>query len=290
MVGAVTAVVFRGYLQQTAAEAILGRAEPVSPRQPAPAAKAAQPAVEGKNKLTTPGRPIEEDEPAFWSDIEIYNEGPGHPGRSWSSSAASNRRLGIYPTFVRGYWPARSSGRGSCCRREELGAITRDVLVGDPEVAGKPDAVLRIGSRFRVSFKSTASDPPVGRITLVDGTGANRRVLLTREFDCGMIIAPKYGLLVEQVEYLSRLPFRQVLEDLGLKRTKPAQEGPADGGVPDEIEARLGQLVESEQFALIRDLHAAVRTRGETPALLPRFVQPTPTWDRSLRRNGRPTF
>ena len=117
--------------------------------------------------------------------------------------------------------------------REELGAITRDVPVGDPEVAGKPDAVLRIGSRFRVSFKSTASDPPVGRITLVDGTGANRRVLLTREFDCGMIIAPKYGLLVEQVEYLSRVPFRQVLEDLGLKRTRPcAGAGRPTGAFP----------------------------------------------------------
>ena len=65
-VAAVAALVFRGSLQQTAAEAIAGRGEPVSPAQPVPAAKAARPAVEDKNKLTTPGRPIEEDEPAFW--------------------------------------------------------------------------------------------------------------------------------------------------------------------------------------------------------------------------------
>ena len=244
----------------------------MSPAQPVPAAKAARPAVEDKNKLTTPGRPIEEDEPAFWSDIEIYNEGPGAPGRSWSSERQATDDWASARSLSGVTGPRGRPAGAHVVGREELGAITRDVPVGDPEVAGKPDAVLRIGSRFRVSFKSTASDPPVGRITLVDGTGANRRVLLTREFDCGMIIAPKYGLLVEQVEYLSRVPFRQVLEDLGLKRTKPAQEGPADGGVPADIEARLRQLVESEQFALIRDLHAAVRTRGETPALLPRFV------------------
>ena len=173
--------------------------------------------------------------------------------------------------------------------REELGAITRDVPVGDPEVAGKPDAAFRIGSRFRVSFKSSASDPAVGRITLVDGTGEHRRVILAREFDCGMIIAPRYGLLVEQVEDLSRIAFRQALEDLGLKRSKSALEGPADGGVPDEFEARLTRFVESEQVALIRDLHAAVRAGEKRRRCSALHRGPMSTWGRCARRNGRPT-
>jgi hypothetical protein len=171
-VGALTALLFRGYLQQMAAEAIFGKAQPVSLRQPVPAAKAAPPATEDKNKLTAPGRPIEDDEPAFWSDIEIFNEGPGRPQPIVVVKRVKQPTIGHLPDLCQGLLAREVVRQGlMLSARDELGAITRDVPVGDPEVEGKPDAVLRIGSRFRVSFKSTASDPPVGRITIVDGMG-----------------------------------------------------------------------------------------------------------------------
>jgi tetratricopeptide (TPR) repeat protein len=228
-----------------------------------------RPLVEEKSEIGKPGRPIEEDEPAFWSDVEVYKAGAGRPRPivvvKRGKQPTDGQIKGLYQGLL-----AREIVREGLMlsAREELGAVTRDVPIGDPAMAGKPDASFRIGSRFRTRLYPVASDPLVGRITLVDGTGANRRVILSREFDCGMIIAPEYGSLVEQIEVLSRSAFRKVFEDLGLKRSEPALKGPAEGGVSPEVETRLTRLVETEQFAAIRELHAAIRSRGETPALL----------------------
>ena len=149
---------------------------PEGPGTRDPMVSAAQ--ADEKNAIELPGRPIEEDEPAFWSDVDIYKAVEVHPGRSWSSNGASNRRMGGSRAFTRGCWPARSSVKRRRRRREELGAVTRDVPVGDPEVTGKPDASFRIGSRFRLASAPDPADPRGCRITLVEGTGPTRRVVL----------------------------------------------------------------------------------------------------------------
>jgi tetratricopeptide (TPR) repeat protein len=225
--------------------------------------------VQEKNAVGAPGRPIEEDEPAFWSEVEIYKAGPGRPRPILVVKRGKQPTDGRIPGLYQGLL-AREVVRQALMlsAREELGAVTRDVPVGDPEVAGKPDASFRIGSRLRLASQPVPSDPRGCRITLVEGTGADRRVILAREFECGLIIAPQYARLVEQVEAFSRNEFRQALVQLGLKPGDPAAKAPGDGDVSKEVEARLGRLVETEQFAAIRELHGSIRSKGEAPALL----------------------
>jgi hypothetical protein len=71
---ALTGLAFRGSFRERAAQSLLVLAKPVSSTQSVPGDKAARPAAAEKNKPGTPGRRIAEDEPAFWSDVEIYNK------------------------------------------------------------------------------------------------------------------------------------------------------------------------------------------------------------------------
>jgi hypothetical protein len=113
--------------------------------------------VEEPKKTGTPGRPIEEDEPAFWSDVEVYKAGPGRPRPivvvKRGKQPTDGRIAGLYQGLL-----AREIVRQGLMlsAREELGAVTRDVPVGDPDVTGKPDASFRIGSQ------STARGDPGG--------------------------------------------------------------------------------------------------------------------------------
>jgi tetratricopeptide (TPR) repeat protein len=235
---------------------------------PGQASDHSRPAAE-TDGLDTPGRPIAVDEPAFWSDVAVFKAGPGRPRPIVVVKRGEQPKEGEIPGLYQGLL-AREVVRQALmlAAREEFGAITRDVPIGDPGVTGTPDSAFRVGSRFRVFLGSNAADPPIGRITLDAGTGGGRRVLLSREFDCGMLLGPDYARLVSQVEVLSRGVFRETLEGLGLKRAEVAPGGDGGGGLPEGVEDRLGRPVEPEQFAAIRALHDAIRTRGETPARL----------------------
>jgi len=230
-------------------------------RPVAVAPKAARPA-------TPDGRPLGDDEPAFWTDVSVYKAGPGRP------VPVMVARRGKQPTAA-----DESIHHGLLARelvrqallvsaREELGALTRDVPIGDPEVEGRPDVTFRIGSRFRMGYGSTDDDRAAGRITIVEGVGAGRRVVWAEEFPCAMRISPDYEWLVRIVGGFSRGPFRKALEGLGVARVATPKPGVDGGGLPEGVEARLGKLAEEEQFAAIRALHAAIRERGEGPTLL----------------------
>ena len=218
-----------------------------------------------------PGRPIGDDERAFWSEVAVYKSGPGRPRSvvavKRGKQPASSEKDGLYQGLL-----AREVVRQGLllAAREEFGAVTRDVPIGDVEPSGAPDATFRIGSRFRVLAGSGPDDPNVGRVTIVSGEGADRRVLWSREFDCEMIIAPNYGRLVSIVEGFSRQGFRTVLGGRGLARSGPSPLASKDegGGLPESVDRGLGLPVETEQFAAIRALHEAIRTRGETPSRL----------------------
>src|SRR5262249_21309935 len=126
-----------------------------------------------------------------------------------------------------------------------------------------------IGSRFRTMYQQTPDDPAVGRITIVQGDGPARRVVWSSEFDCGMNIAPTYPRLVMFVERFAREDYPRGLQGLGPARSGPAPpKNTEEGKLPPGVAGRLGELVETEAFAAIRALHEAIRTQGETSALL----------------------
>ena len=77
--------------------------------------------------------------------------------------------------------------------------------------------------------------------------------------------------LAKQTEELSRTEFPAVLRQLGLEGKPNATK--ADGQVPDVIENRLGSLGFPEVFAAIKDLHALIRSDGESPARVGALVR-----------------
>jgi tetratricopeptide (TPR) repeat protein len=246
-----------------------------SAQAPAPATSTQTPATAEVKKPAPAddipaGRPIGEDELAFWSDVTIYKAGPGRPRPIVVVKRGKQPIAVDEETFFQGLLAREIVRQGLLlAAREELGAQTRDVPIGDPDVSGTPDAAFRIGSRFRTLLYATDKDPAHGRITIVEGSGAGRRVLWSGEFDCVMNIAPTYPLLVMFVERISREAFPKVLKTFGVTRSGPVPpRNTAEGGLPPGVEERLSALVETEAFAAIRALHEAIRTKGETSALL----------------------
>jgi tetratricopeptide (TPR) repeat protein len=234
----------------------------MAPKPPAPVPAKPRPPVVGTN-------PIDDEEIAFWSNISIYKAGPARP----THVVVAER--GKQPTRVENY----AIDQGLLARevvlqglllaaREELGALTRDVPIGDPGLKDKPDVTFRIGSQFRRPYQLQPGEAAQGRITIVQGEGDDRKVIWARQFDCQMAMAPEFGRLAGQVEGFSRKEFRDALEGLGLKRATPAPAFRRDVTLPEGVEAGLMQPVETEQFAAIRALHAEVRRRGESKALL----------------------
>jgi tetratricopeptide (TPR) repeat protein len=239
------------------------------------------PAASGESKKTVvttsamvapaaANRPIADDEAAFWSDVAIYKAGSSRPRPIVVVTRGNQPMEPGPPNLYQGLLAREVVRQGLLlAAREELGAVTRDVPIGDPEVSGKPDATYRIGSRFRTLYMATPDDPAVGRITIVQGDGSARRVVWSSEFDCGMNIAPTYPRLVMFVERFSREDFPKAMESLGLSRSGPSRpKNAAEGTLPPGVLERLDRLVETEAFTAIRALHEAIRTQGETSALL----------------------
>jgi len=235
---------------------------------PPPGGAMAREAERQAQAVRLAGAPIGEEDFAFWSDVEVFKAGLGRP-RPIVVIRRRNQPAGPQPGVFQGPL-ARELVRQALLlsAREELGALTRDVPIGDPGVAGTPDARFRIGSRFRVVKEGMLGDPPQGRITIVEGEAPARRVVWTRAFNCGLGRALDYDKLIGIVEEFSRAGFREALAGFGLSRAGPTASNAAEGGLPAGVEARLGKPAEEEQFAAIRSLHAAIRRGGETPALL----------------------
>jgi hypothetical protein len=230
----------------------------------------APPRLASLKELHAEGRPIGDEEVAFWSDVAIYKPGKNRPRaivvvkRGEQPDQAGNRD--VYQGLL-----AREIVREGLMisAREEFGALVRDVPLGDPDVPGKPDATLRIGSRFRTLYNPNPADPAVGRITIVSGTGPKRKVLLAREFPVGISLAPHFGGLVGFVEVYSREEFRSVLQQLGLSKIAASSKKLADGeALPAGVEEALAVPVLTEQFAAVRALHRAIREKGDRSPLL----------------------
>jgi tetratricopeptide (TPR) repeat protein len=137
--------------------------------------------------------------------------------------------------------------------RDELGATTRDEVLGESSTAASTGPELEVASSFRAGAK--------GRATIRSTGPQEAGMLLDQPLPGADLPA-----LVETAELLSRTGFPALLKPLGLMGKANATR--ANAPLPRGVEERLAHLSYTELLAAIRDLHAAIRADGESPPRL----------------------
>jgi tetratricopeptide (TPR) repeat protein len=137
--------------------------------------------------------------------------------------------------------------------RDELGASTRDEVLGELLTEAVTPPAVEVVSIFREGGKSRAA---IRR--LADNEGAP----LVDE-PLAAVAIPK---LVEKAEHFSRTGFLGALKTLGLSGRANVLKHDAE--VPAGVDDALGGLSYSSLFSAVRSLHDAIRTDGESPARL----------------------
>ena len=232
--------------------------ERINPPPPAPASPAAGPVLD---------HPIGDEEPANWSEVAIFHAGENRPKPVMVFRRAS-QPIDINDGVMRGLITREIIRQGFILTaREKFDVVVRDRAVGDPDEPGTADVTYRLGSLLHAAKFQT--NPPTfngARITIVQGSGADRKVIWHRNLDVMQDQFPNYGKFVEQVERLSRNELPKLLAEWRLPaRTEPTPTRDPDA-LPSGVAKRLDSLVEAEQFAAIRALHDAVRRDGGSPA------------------------
>ena len=145
--------------------------------------------------------------------------------------------------------------------RDGLGLGTRDEVLGDrtPEAPGGGAAL--VVSNFRM-------EPGASRVFVLRGIGdAKAETLLRHDLLPNSAAEGDYLLrLTTLAETLSRTALPEALKALGLKGEPNPYR--AEAALPPKVEDRLEHLGFVETLAAVRDLHAAIRTNGESPARL----------------------
>ena len=144
--------------------------------------------------------------------------------------------------------------------RDELGAVTRDEVLGDPAASDKEGSVVEVCSLFTNGLAT----PNPAFIRRTQGTKSETladRTLPSPYLESGGIMK-----LVDAAESLSRTEFPEALKKLGLEGKPHAVR--ADGSLSPEIEGQLSSLDFVEPFAAVRSLHKSIRADGESPARL----------------------
>ena len=149
--------------------------------------------------------------------------------------------------------------------RDELGAVTRDEVLGEPAASAKEGSIIEVCSLF-----TDGSDTPnhafIRRAQDKTSETLTDRALPSPYLESGGIIK-----LVDAAESLSRTEFPEALKKLGLEGKPHAVH--AKGTVSAEIEDKLSSLDFVEPFAAVRSLHESIRTDGESPARLGALVR-----------------
>jgi hypothetical protein len=158
------------------------------------------------------------------------------PSAGWCISAQDGPRYGLL---------TRELARQALliAAREECGAMTRDVWLGDslPESGDNPPFDLLC----------SAGQPSL--LELVRGVGPRQRSIWQRELPIAS--AFDYSQYVSLMESMSRNEFVTVLERHGFKRM--ARALPKGGGdLPSDIANHLNEMSFTSQFAALRRLHA----------------------------------
>ncbi|WP_165066043.1 tetratricopeptide repeat protein [Paludisphaera rhizosphaerae] len=148
--------------------------------------------------------------------------------------------------------------------RDERGAATRDELLDDaPPTA---EAVAQVGTLFRTNVQSRLLIRPVAAGKVDEQT----EPLTVGDLDPKKVSGEAEPELV-LTEKLSRTSIPETLDRLGLKGEPNAYR--ADASVPNGVEEKLGSLGLVDLVRAIREVHAAIRTDGESPARLGALVR-----------------
>ncbi|VTU02542.1 secreted protein : Uncharacterized protein OS=Singulisphaera acidiphila (strain ATCC BAA-1392 / DSM 18658 / VKM B-2454 / MOB10) GN=Sinac_0893 PE=4 SV=1 [Gemmataceae bacterium] len=203
------------------------------------------------------------------------NEATDTPNRTtvrWYPPVAGGGPLMVLDVPTEPYPPRPGPHRGLLARelarqalsmaaREEFGAGTRDAVLGEPP----GDLTGRAPTRtFELAWLVFAGRS--ARATLSVADGAATRVAW--ELDVPLAGAPvlDYAALATALEAAARGP----LADALAKETNAARVPVrvSDAKTPVDVEAGLKAVNYFELFRAVRTLHAAVRSGGESPALL----------------------
>ena len=145
--------------------------------------------------------------------------------------------------------------------RDELGLPTRDELLGDAAPAGTGSASADFASVSRLNGRASVK---------VSREVAEKELLLDRD------LLPAAGIhdlvdLARAAEAMSRTEFPKALKALGLEGEPNAIRPESE--LPDSVEERLESLELVEPLVAVRELHAAIRKDGESPARLGALVR-----------------
>ncbi|HEY2826172.1 MAG TPA: hypothetical protein VGJ04_01110, partial [Pirellulales bacterium] len=161
--------------------------------------------------------------------------------------------------------------------RDELGMLTRDVLLGEP----LPDDGTNVYDVL--SFYG----PKNPHIAVVCGQKPEQKTLLEIPTDYHLPL--DYQRLTIDMEALTRTKFPTAIKD-GLSANTELPTVPTaaknaeadkdqatvlanDGVVPKEIEEQLAEMSFTSQFAAVRKLHAVIYDSGESPERLGALVR-----------------
>jgi tetratricopeptide (TPR) repeat protein len=150
--------------------------------------------------------------------------------------------------------------------RDELGLATRDEVIGDAvnqDEPGQPGSVEVISlirdHIWRTQIRRVVGDRVEEQCARETKTATGQDLETVR--------------LVVAAETWSRQDFPAVLKALGLEGKPNEIKETTEPALPRYVEGRLSSLGYSQTLAAIRDLHQAIRTKGETPAALGALVR-----------------
>jgi tetratricopeptide (TPR) repeat protein len=145
--------------------------------------------------------------------------------------------------------------------RDGLGLSTRDEVLGERLPEAPAGTAAEVVTNFRIQ-------PGASRVFLLRGKGdAAAEILLRHQLLPNSAAEADYlARLTTLAESLSRTALPDALKALGLKGQPNTYQ--AEAALPPKVEDRLEHLGFVDNFTAVRDLHAAIRQDGESPARL----------------------
>jgi hypothetical protein len=145
--------------------------------------------------------------------------------------------------------------------REELGLVTRDEVL-------RESVLVNRGYQVEADLELTTVFVPgrSARFTLVRLLGAERQTVWSQEVPLLAVNRLDYLALVERLGPWTRTSLPRALRQAGF----PSRPRPAPGNAvpPADVRERLKSLTYLDQFAAVRQLHAALHAQGDSPELL----------------------
>jgi tetratricopeptide (TPR) repeat protein len=149
--------------------------------------------------------------------------------------------------------------------RDELGLSTRDQVLGDQAASGQGI------DRVELAMLMAPEGRSPNRFLVRRIAGDQVESLLDRELLDANDSPDNLAKLAEVAEAMSRNELPGVLKKLRLEGKPNSLR--TEGDLPGELEQRLSGLSFTELFSAVRDVHAAIRADGESPARLGALIR-----------------